>query len=105
MIKKEKAKIKSKHTRSVPNVFKPTLYILKRINLIIFIVVVVIGLIAAVLTLTNIMQVSTDNNPLSDTNSTQVDQTTINKLIRLKTSNNNTGNQTLPSGRVDPFAD
>jgi len=98
------------------NPIKSISNLLKRYNLVLFIIIVVCGLIYAILMLTNILiepsadsaqtstatSSSTDN---SNNNTTVFDQKTIDNLNKLKTSANNTGDQTLPAGRVNPFSE
>jgi imidazole glycerol phosphate synthase subunit HisF len=93
---------------------KPTTYlsktitnILSRLNLILFIVFIVGGLIFTIVDLNDILQhPSDDTSSKSSVNSTQlIDQTTLNNLNKLNASNNNSANKPLPSGRVNPLSE
>ena len=84
----------------------PIVNIFNKYNLVMFIVIVAVGLAIAVLDLNYILQlpyIATDN---ATGNSTiTFDQTTITRLEKLKTSNENLSEQTFPSGRINPFAE
>ena len=92
-------------TKKAPT--KPITSWLKRLNVTLFIVIVVGGLIYSVLILTNILQLlpDLDSDATSQTTSTQFDQTTINNVKKLKTSSDNSTIPTLPSGRTNPFSE
>jgi len=82
---------------------------IKRYNFILFIVIAVGGLIFAILLLTEILTQPVNNLQPASTSSTSsdtvtFDQTTINRINNLKTSDNNT-NPVLPSGRINPFSE
>lgn len=72
-----------------------------------FIVFIVAGLIVYVLNLTNIISgQSTESATPTTTNTITIfNQTTIDRLNKLNTSDNNTGNQAPTSGRTNPFSE
>jgi len=78
---------------------------LKKHNLVIFITVISAGLVAVILVISNILiqpeQFQSANS--ATTNVGSFDQATINKLNTLNPSDNNS--QSLPSGRINPFAE
>jgi len=87
------------------NPMKPIAAFLSRYNLIIFIIIIVGGLIAAILDLSYILRSpygDADDNA-STSNGITLDTTTVNKLNNMKTSSENM-TQTLPSGRINPFS-
>lgn len=86
--------------------------IIKKSNLVIFIVIVSFGLIFVVNCLTNIFipQQQTTNQQANSTqtntgDTNKFDQATIDKINNLKTSIDNSGDQPLPSGRINPFSE
>jgi hypothetical protein len=86
---------------------KPVTNLIKRYNMTIFIVVIVIGLIASVWILNEILSQQPSDNTNSATSSsttTTFDQTTIDRLNKLTTSNDSSGEQVLPSARINPFS-
>jgi hypothetical protein len=89
------------------NPLAPVINILVRYNLVIFIVLVVVGLIAAILMLNFTLRTPFEANNFTSSNSgiTSFDEATINRLNKLKTSDENLANQTLPTGRVNPFSE
>jgi hypothetical protein len=97
-----KNKSTSKPLKYAPN-------FLARFNLVIFIVIVVIGLIASILILTDLVNKSYDGDSSSTTSSvaapTMFDQQTISRLSKLNNSNSNNSYNSLPSGRVNPFSE
>jgi hypothetical protein len=101
-----------KNTKSKINSTQLITDIIKKSNLVIFIVLVSAGLILVVTTLTDIFippeatssnQTTTTNRP-SASSSVTFDQVTIDKLNILKTASDNSGDQTLPAGRINPFS-
>ena len=90
------------------NPIKYIIGLIKRYNFTLFVVIAVGGLAFAILLLNEILTRPIDNLQPVTTNSTSeiitFDQTTINQLNKLKTSNNNTS-QVLPSGRINPFSE
>lgn len=82
------------------NTFKSVTKTIRRFNMTIFIVVLSVSLMASILILSNILlSQSSGNNPAS-----APDQTTIDLLNKLTTSDNSSNNQVLPSGRINPFS-
>lgn len=90
---------------SIGHIFKPVIDTFKRLNLIIFIVTIVGGLIFAVITLTNILQQPTSDSKKASSTSETLDQATVNRLNKLKPSSENLSTQSLPSGRLNPFTE
>lgn len=80
---------------------------LSRFHITIFIVVVTAGVAVALLLLGNILNIAYGATTPDDSSNlnTSFDENTIRELERFKSSNNNTGNQGLPSGRINPFSD
>lgn len=86
------------------NPFTPIVNFFTRFNVVIFIVVVASGLIAAILIINGILQSpykTTDN--IINNGQTTFDKSTIVQLDKLKTSDQNTADQALPTGRINPF--
>lgn len=87
--------------------------IIKKSNLVIFIIIIAGGLLFVVNTMTNIFlapasnTTSTQNTPTTTpvNNSATFDQATVDNLNKLKSSSDNSGDQILPSGRINPFSD
>jgi hypothetical protein len=78
---------------------------IKRINLVLYIVLLGCGLIAYVIILDNILQNATGGNSSNSNASTTIfDQSTIDKISQLKPSSNNS-NHNLPAGRINPFSE
>ncbi len=70
-------------------------------SLVFFILTLLCGLIYAIIILDTILQAPASNDTSTSVTS---DQTLINQLSGLKKSSDNSAAQTLPSGRVNPFA-
>lgn len=85
------------------NPFAPIVNFFTRFNVVIFIVVVASGLIAAILIINGILQLpyETTGNIINNSQTT-FDESTIVQLDKLKTSDQNV-NPTLPTGRINPF--
>lgn len=78
----------------------------RRYNLTIFIVVLASGLSTAVLMLNASLQKSSDTTGYSSTlDITSFDQTTIDRIKQLHTSDETINGSSLPSGRINPFAE
>lgn len=83
--------------------------ILKRFNLVIFIVAVICGLIFSILTLSSIISTSVivqpqnESIPSTQTDNTELDQASINSLNDLLPSDIN--NIITPHGRINPFSE
>lgn len=83
----------------------------KRVSITLFIVLITGGLMAVVITLSNTLQqmyvvgkpATTDTK--TDAGTITLDQTTLDRLNKLTKSNENQNNQSLPSGRINPFAE
>jgi hypothetical protein len=89
----------------ITNPFRPIVNMIKRSSFVIFVVVVASGLVVSVLTLTNILINPLGGGPSSkSTVTTGFDQATINRLNKLTESSNSSKDQTLPSGRINPFS-
>jgi hypothetical protein len=96
---------------SIFRALNPITDFLKRYSLIIFIIIVGAGLAACVIILSDalasqksIVSNSNSNNNINNA-STSFDQSTINRLDTLTTSDANPVDQILPSGRVNPFTE
>ena len=86
--------------------------IIYRHNLVIFIVLVAGGLIASIIILNNIitqpstnLSTSTSSSTTTTSTNVSVDQQTTNRLLKLENSESNINYKTLPSGRINPFAE
>lgn len=93
---------------SIMNMMRIIKDIFNRVSLLLFIIIVTGGLIVSVITLNDILTSQQANdNVVSKNNNNKVvaDQTTINGLNKLKKSSDNTTAKTLPSGRINPFAE
>lgn len=95
---------------SITRIVKPVIALYMRYSMVTFIVLVVCGLIASVLTLAGILNRPYDNASTNNTTTNgQVapafDEQTINRLSTLETSDKNTTYQTMPPGRNNPFAE
>jgi len=92
--------------KNISAIFAPIANAFRRYNLTIFIVVLVGGLVTAVLMLNATLQESsnTSNDP-SSLDITTFDQTTINRVKQLHTSDDKTSTFTLPPGRINPFSE
>ena len=90
--------------QSLGQVFQPIIGTLRRFNFTLFIVIVVGGLVAAVFILNNILVDSSNPEGHTSTLATaNFDQVTVDQLNKLWTSNSNSINLSLPSGRINPF--
>jgi len=87
------------------NPFKPIADVFSRFNLVIFIVVVVIGLITSVLILNNILHLPYDANGVDPNGTTKFNEATIVRVNSLKTSSDNSVDQSAPSGRINLFSE
>lgn len=92
---------------SIGNSIGSFIHSLRRFHLTLFIVTIVGGLIVAILILNTILnQSSGDNgNTPGVGGAASFDQATIDRLNKLKTSTESSGNQALPSGRINPFSE
>ena len=88
----------------INNPIKPMSNFLKKYNLIFFIITVTAILVVCVITLTDILTPPEDeiNNIISSSN-TAFDQNTIDRINKLKTSDDPTNTPVLPTGRINPF--
>lgn len=75
-------------------------------NLILFVVLLGLGLVAYIIVLNNILQKATSDASSSIISSSSItfDQSVINKINLLKPSSDNSGHS-LPSGRINPFSE
>ncbi len=85
-----------------PKVF---LRFLTRFNLVIFVVLVVLSLSAAVILLYGIVGQASTASPSSNPNTANFDQDTINRIEKLKTSTEPSEPLSLPQGRINPFVE
>lgn len=92
---------------SLDAITKPLAYFFGRFHAVIFVVLVVGGLAVAVLILSDVVQSSTNTIQTStDTISgSSFDQATIERIDKLKTSDDNAGELVLPPGRINPFVE
>jgi len=109
-MKKNKIKKPNNTKRNKINPIKSILNLIKRYNLVIFIVILAGGLTFAIIALTEMLNgptvIITQSTVVSDTvDIITFDQTTINRINNLKTAEENSGEQVLPSGRLNPFSE
>jgi hypothetical protein len=79
---------------------------IRRFHITIFIIILVCGLAFAVLTLNGVIQQSSDTNGYtSNLDNTSFDQSTIDRLNQLQTSDSGTSSIVLPAGRINPFTE
>lgn len=80
---------------------------LSRFHLVIFLIVISAGVITALLMLAGTLNSAYGATTPEDSGSlnTTFDETTIRELDRFKPSSSNSGDQGLPSGRINPFSD
>ena len=92
--------------KSLNNPLRPIVNIFYRYNLIMSIIIIGAGLVLAILTLSNILSLpyNSANSSYASNETIKINQTTITSINKLKTSDNNS-NQTLPSGRINPFSE
>lgn len=91
---------------SVTSLFLAIANTIRRYTVTIFIVLIVVGLSASVLLLNTILQdASNTNGVTSSVDDTGFDQSTIDRVKQLHTSADVLPDLTLPSGRVNPFAE
>ncbi|MDN5819367.1 MAG: hypothetical protein L0H36_01485 [bacterium] len=80
--------------------------VFKRFHMTIFIVVIAVGLIAAVLMLNSTINRSTDSSSLNDgSEATGFDQATMDKVQKLQEINQSKSSTKLPGGRINPFVE
>ena len=82
--------------------------LLRRFHVVLFVVVVFGSLAVAVLVLSSILQTSTTPSDQLDTStglSSSFDQTTIDRVGKLRTGSESPANSSLPQGRINPFAE
>ncbi|TAL14160.1 hypothetical protein EPN95_04105 [Patescibacteria group bacterium] len=92
--------------KDVSSLISPIVKGFQKYNLTIFIVVLTTGLAVAVLMLNATLQQSSDTTGYtSAANPTTFDQTTINRVKQLHTSSDMLTPVTLPSTRINPFAE
>lgn len=87
------------------NPFKPIIDVVSRHNLVIFIIVVVSGLITSILILNNILRLPYTATSVDPNSTTKFDEATIVRVNSLKTSSDNSIDQSIPSGRVNLFSE
>lgn len=88
-------------------IFEPIINVFKNYSLTIFIVVLVAGLGAAVLTLSSALQKASDtsNYTPASTGASSFDKTTIDRINQLYSSSDAPLEYTPPSGRINPFSE
>jgi hypothetical protein len=91
---------------TLSSLVKPIAPLFKKYHLTIFIVFVVAGLGYAVFTFTNLLgQTSTDSSYTSPISAGSIDQTTLNRIKALHTSDEPTPALVTPPGRSNPFSE
>ncbi|NCQ54048.1 hypothetical protein COV88_02515 [Candidatus Saccharibacteria bacterium CG11_big_fil_rev_8_21_14_0_20_41_19] len=90
---------------SFAHLLAPVVSTLKKLSLVIFIIVIAGGLVYAIMTISSILTQPPSDSSKKSTNSASIDQATVNRLNRYKTSDVNSTNQSLPSGRINPFSE
>jgi len=88
------------------NPFAPVIYFFSRYNLLIFVTIIVAGLSVSVLILASILQVPYDETSYGSSDSVVTfDESTINRINQLSTSEQNTTSSSGLSGRANLFAE
>lgn len=89
------------------NIKQSIVHVLHRFHVMVFVVVVLGGMIAATLVLNSIVSKTTQpEDYLPSGTNANFDQTTIDRVKELKTRNESTGNGlNLPKGRTNPFVE
>jgi hypothetical protein len=91
---------------TLSSVVKPIVPLLRKYHLTIFIIFVVAGLGYAVFSFTNLLsQTSTDSSYTSPITAGTIDQTTLNRIKALHTSDEPTPALVTPQGRINPFSE
>ena len=90
-------------SKSANEISKLIVGIFNNLKLVSFIVIMVIGLIFAIITLAEILNISTEES--STNTSSQQSQITISDLNKLNVSSDNSTVKPLPSGRINPFSE
>ncbi|QQG51040.1 MAG: hypothetical protein HZB75_00830 [Candidatus Saccharibacteria bacterium] len=78
---------------------------LHRFHVIIFVVIVLGGVAAAIFVLNNIVVLSSDTSEYTQTTGATFDQETIERVKNLKTSDQSGDDLDLSKGRVNPFVE
>ncbi len=92
--------------KDISSLINPIAKGFRKYNLTIFIVVLTTGLAVAVLLLNATLQQSTDTTGYtSSISSTKFDQATIDRIKQLHTSSDTAAPVTLPTTRINPFAE
>jgi hypothetical protein len=95
-----------KKSSDVSTIFKPIGRFFQRFHLTIFIVIVASGLAYAVLSLYGVLSDASDTlTTPATTSSTSFDQTTIDRLDKMYSSDNAPAPAKLPDGRTNPFGE
>ena len=90
-------------SKSATELSKLIVGIFNNLKLVSFIVIMVIGLIFAIITLAEILNISTEES--STNTSSQQSQITLSDLNKLNVSSDNSTVKPLPSGRINPFSE
>ncbi|MFZ1301678.1 MAG: hypothetical protein WAQ27_03865 [Candidatus Microsaccharimonas sp.] len=93
-----------KKTNSV-DLFKPVKKLTKRFHLTLFFVFIIACLSGAILLINNTLKGTDDSTYTSSINAGTIDQTTLNHLNALHTSDQAVPAPQLPAGRVNPFGE
>jgi hypothetical protein len=78
---------------------------LRRYHIILFVLTIVGGLVAVILLLNSIIISSSNISTYTSPDDASFDQATIDRINQLKSSTDNGGQATLPSGRTNPFVE
>lgn len=91
---------------TLTSLLKPVIPIFRKYHLTIFIVFVVAGLSFAVFTFTSLLgETSIDTTYTSPINAGTIDQTTLDRIKALHTSDEATPAMVTPPGRINPFSE
>ena len=91
---------------SSPLQLKSVIRVIRRYHLTIFIIFVAAGLGTAVFTFTNLLnESSTDTTYTSPIGAGSIDQATLERIKALHTSDEQTPELVVPSGRINPFSE
>ena len=91
---------------TVSSLFKPLGRIFARFHMTIFIIFIVGGLVGAVLLLDTILNdTSNTQGYTSPIDAGTIDQTTLNRIKQLHTSDDPAPTMVLPAGRISPFTE
>jgi len=90
---------------SLTSIKQSVITILHRYHVVLFVLTIVGGLVAVILLLNSIIISSSNVSTYTSPDDATFDQATINRIEQLKSSTDNGGQPTLPSGRTNPFVE